>query len=151
MISVIMNDEVPLSLFKMLVRGEDDFHFSPDSIMSVAGTCRWVGQRLSDNGRPAAKCKTFSSGSDSQWLGNALCWRMKWSKRRLMMVSYFYSVFTVQDNLFSSSALSVYYFFIMFGILMTAPSTLLYLYNDNYIRSHSNSHFIALTRHVFWA
>lgn len=27
MISVIMNDEVPLSLFKTLVRGENDFHF----------------------------------------------------------------------------------------------------------------------------
>ena len=27
MISVIMNDEAALSLFKMLVRGEDDFHF----------------------------------------------------------------------------------------------------------------------------
>ena len=27
MISVIMNDEVPLSLFKILVRGENDFHF----------------------------------------------------------------------------------------------------------------------------
>lgn len=87
-----MSDEVPLSLFTVLVRGGNDFHFSPDSIVYAAGTCRWVGRQFFGNGGTAALCEVpvrRHSLKQGQWLTN--CCRVHYYQlKKTKTFIYFY-------------------------------------------------------------
>lgn len=131
-----MNDEVSLSLFKTLVRGEDDFHFSPDSIMSVAGTCRWVGQRLSGNGQPAPIARRSARavthrGWPTHHAGGLNAQNVVWWWYHIFTWCLQYEIMAVYIGAAVQCSLFII-FFILFSTLRTTLSTLLYKANKDF-------------------